>query len=326
MMRSNPWLTASLQMVLLLAAVACATPWLGANASALQRLPPLRRWEDVSLGTSSARPVYHGSVVPGGVYSADELRAAMARDPAVADHYRAAAVKALRPVTLPVGRAAYVSYRVNNAIYWTKRRVWIRAGETVLTDGTTMVRARCGNSISERREGPVATLDPPDGELDDFVVPLISEGSMDWLAEESHALGDLLEVPFGPQVFAAATPEWRPIDGDSDGLFGGILPLGGGPGIDVPDSGNPGVPPTSVVPPTGVLPPTSVLPPETFLPPDGGATSGAPETTGGSLFPTIGAEPTVSPSPNRHEIPEPGVLWLVACGVIGLARRSWRRR
>ena len=316
MMRSNPWLTASLQMVLLLAAVACATPWLGANASTLQRLPPLRRWEDVSLGTSSARPVYHGSVVPGGVYSADELRAAMARDPAVADHYRAAAVKALRPVTLTVGRAAYVSYRVNNAIYWTKRRVWIRAGETVLTDGTTMVRARCGNSISERRKGPVAALDPP--ELDDFVVPLTSEGSMDWLAEESHALGDLLEVPFGPQVFAAATPEWRPSEGDSDGLFGGMLPLVGGPGIDVPGSGNPGVPPT------GVLPPTSVVPPGTFLPPDGGATSGAPEPTGGSLFPTT--ETTVSPSPNPHEVPAPGVLWLVACGVIGLARRSWRRR
>src|SRR5436190_14777716 len=85
MRRSAPWLTASLQTVILIAVVGCATPWLGADTASL---PTPRRSGDITLNGLQARPVYSGSVVPGGVYSIDELRAAIARDPIVAAHYR----------------------------------------------------------------------------------------------------------------------------------------------------------------------------------------------------------------------------------------------
>ena len=147
--RLNSWVTAAFQSILLLSTVAFASPWLEAGEASL---PTPRRSADVALASSPARPIYNRSVVPGGVYSADELRHAMQRDPVVASHYRAAAVADLRPVTLTAGRAVYVSYRVNDQVYWTRERVWLRAGETVLTDGATTVRARCGTSLTDQTQ------------------------------------------------------------------------------------------------------------------------------------------------------------------------------
>ena len=102
-------------------------------------------------------------------------------------------------MTLTAGRAAYVSYRSGDRIYWTRERVWLKAGETVLTDGTTTIRARCGNCVSDAKQEHVAAVEPAHGELDDFVVPPTPERGVDALAAEAEAgLGDLLEVPLVP--------------------------------------------------------------------------------------------------------------------------------
>ena len=58
----------------------------------------------------------------------------------------------MRAVTLTAPRSAYVSYRRGDRTYWTRDRVWLKAGETVLTDGATTIRARCGNCVSDVKQ------------------------------------------------------------------------------------------------------------------------------------------------------------------------------
>ncbi len=97
----------------------------------------------------AARPVYPYSVIPGGVYNPQEVAAAMARDPVVRDHYRDIAVNRLQPITLHQSMLAYVSYRQGSQVLWTQKKLLVRAGEVVLTDGTHMIRGRCGNLICQ---------------------------------------------------------------------------------------------------------------------------------------------------------------------------------
>jgi hypothetical protein len=367
MKRSNVWLTALLQTVIMLSVIAGATPWLIAAESSL---PTPRHSSDISLRGHQARPVFNGSVVPGGVYSLGELRRAIARDPVVADHYRIANVDEMRVETLTAGRAAYVSYRSGDRVHWTRERVWLRAGETVLTDGTTVIRARCGNCISDVKQNSVAAVDPAHGELDDYVVPPTPEAGVDAFAGEAEAgLGDLLEVPFAPGALALLAPGpaltvpelvENPFDeGGLPFLPPIIVPTGGtGGGTGVP--GVPGVPVVPGEPGEGDPPPGP--PPPGFVPPDGGtgtpglgtgspggatgvpnsATSGTPggSTTVGPLTTGSGGSSTGSPtsgvflttvggntsSSGVTSAPEPGVLWLVAAGAIGVVSRRLRRK
>lgn len=113
------------------------------------------------LTAASFRPEYPYSVVPGGVYSAEEFHKAIVRDSLVAAHYEDLRSFQLRPARLASSRAAYVSYRVNNAIYWTKRPVRLVVGERLLTDGEHVLRARCGNRISRVPRFPIRRYDPP---------------------------------------------------------------------------------------------------------------------------------------------------------------------
>jgi hypothetical protein len=334
MRRLSPWLTALLQTVILLMVVAYATPWLNADES-LPSIP--RRSDDIALRGRQARPVFNGSVVAGGVYSLDELRAVIDRDPVVAEHYRDIDLDRMEAVTLIAGRAAYVSYRVGDTVRWTRERVWLQPGETVFTDGATMIRARCGNCVSDVKQENVAAVDPARGDLDDFVVPPTPETGVDAFAADAEArLGDLLRVPFAPSALAWLAPGaglLAPdlLEGDpvAPSPFGGVPPLllGGSGGVE--DGGNPDdrPQPPALVPdipgsPTG-------LPPDTLttgaVPPTGdepGALTGT--ATDGSVFPTTTAG--TSTSTGATPAPEPGMLWLVACGLAGLASRRVRTK
>ena len=116
------------------------------------------RPELASLETpvGSDRPIYRLSVVPGGVYTPDELRTVLAQDAIAATHYQGLDPNAVRTETVKQARFAYVSYRKNDQIFWTRNKVRLSEGETVLTDGANEIRARCGNCISETPQLPVA--------------------------------------------------------------------------------------------------------------------------------------------------------------------------
>lgn len=116
----------------------------------------------------SNRLVYPWSVVAGGLQSPVAMRQAMAEDPLVRAHYAGLNPDTFRAATLPEKRQGYVSYRVGDKIFWTRRMVTLQAGETVLTDSNTLVRGRCGNLFSATPREPVAaeTLEPPEIAMD----------------------------------------------------------------------------------------------------------------------------------------------------------------
>ena len=123
----------------------------------------LSRLQQESLPQPEIRPIYPYSVVPGGVKDAQELRLAAARDPVVAAHYAGFDYAHARAFRLMMARRAYVSYRIRNRVYWTRRRVTLNKGETVITDGKTIARARCANQVKEVAPPPEATSgnEPP---------------------------------------------------------------------------------------------------------------------------------------------------------------------
>jgi len=115
------------------------------------------------------RPVYRHSVVAGGVYTPDELRDVLVQDAIAATHYQGLNQSAIRTETMKRDRFAYVSYRKNDQIFWTRNKVKLSEGETVLTDGNKEIRARCGNCISETPQLPVAEVEPASVEFDQLV-------------------------------------------------------------------------------------------------------------------------------------------------------------
>lgn len=98
--------------------------------------------------TPKTRARYRYSVIPHGVFSAQELNAAIEADPVVAAHYQTFDSARATLVALEQTRLAYVSYRLHDRVFWTRHPVRLPAGELLLSDGRDVVRARCGNRIS----------------------------------------------------------------------------------------------------------------------------------------------------------------------------------
>ena len=110
----------------------------------------------------SGRQVFPYSVVPGGLWNLRDVEDSIQSDPLVARHYRDLHIEKLLLRRTAAAMDVFVSYRLQNAIYWTSRRIHLPEGEPVLVDGKNMIRARCGNRIAF--EPPRRTPKPPDNE------------------------------------------------------------------------------------------------------------------------------------------------------------------
>lgn len=214
------------------------------------------------------RLVYPFSIVPGGVRSRAELKAAMQADRLVAAHYAGVDVDGLHPVTLARDLAAYVSFQKNGKVYWTSRKVRLAKGERVFQAGTPGltpgVRERCGNQVSEQPRTPVLPdiRNEPTGPILDTPV-----GQMATPAEIASASADLVAAlgpaaaveSASPQIPVGAGPIVFQGGGGGGGVFaGGGVGGGGGGGGGAASPGQTG----------GILPPTEFARP------------GAPEATG----------------------------------------------
>ena len=111
------------------------------------------------------RVVFPYSIIPGGAESPQELRQAVTTDPVVARHYSDFDLARVRRVTLRAPQSMYVSYRIGNDVFWTKHKLTLPKGETMLTDGHVMARTRCGNRVSALPIKPNALVEPPAEEL-----------------------------------------------------------------------------------------------------------------------------------------------------------------
>jgi len=116
--------------------------------------------------------VYPYSVVPGGVTDPDDLRYAALRDYVVRRHYARFDYSHARLVRATEAREVYLSYRVRDSIFWTRRRIRLHLGELLLTDGKITARARCGNQISDAAKPEVSEEEPAEDVLDQPVAQI----------------------------------------------------------------------------------------------------------------------------------------------------------
>jgi len=210
------------------------------------------RFASAKDDSSAKQSFYPYSVIPGGAASASELRNAVAYDSIVRLHYADFSVANARVEQLRTAQAFYVSYRIGESIFWSKDPLTIRAGETVLTDGTHLARTRCGNRLSAIPVAPVSKIEPTPEAME-----AVAGGMLLASIEAPEAL-PIAPAPETTLASAPAIPAPPPI-----GIFLPLPPffpvgLGGTPGTPaIP--GAPTTPPSGPAPP--IIPPTAPPPP-----------------------------------------------------------------
>ncbi len=146
--------------------------------------------------------IYPYSVVPGGVKDPDDLRYAAARDYVVRRHYARFDYSHARLVRAREAREVYLSYRIRDTVFWTRRKIRLHPGELLLTDGKITARARCGNQISDTAKPEVSNEEPEEDVLDRPVAQIEPGPSFPvrpLLASADLPGGD----PTPPQLFAS---------------------------------------------------------------------------------------------------------------------------
>lgn len=114
-----------------------------------------------------SRPIYPYSVVLGGVEDVKELKWVAEHDPIVGAHYAGFDYARAQVVRLTLARTVYVSYRIGNRIYWTRRRITLHKGEKLITDGRMTARTRCANRVEETPQQEAASpVEPTEQKLD----------------------------------------------------------------------------------------------------------------------------------------------------------------
>lgn len=175
----------------------------------------------ISVSTS---PNYNYSVIPGGARNAQELARAIQTDEVVADHYRDVDPSTMHPQTVSVERMAHVSYRINDRVFWTKKPVRIYEGETILTNGETEIRARCGNAISMAPLLPTSDEEPESTEFDALTDtgPMLVAFDLTPAGVPSALAASLGDVGGDPQLVAPpVTPFGVGAGGYASGAIGG---------------------------------------------------------------------------------------------------------
>jgi len=112
------------------------------------------------------RVVYNFSVIPGGVENQQELERAESRDPVVRRHFADFVISQFRIVQLPAAEDVYVSYRVINDVFWTRKKIRLAKGEPLITDGVHYARVHCGNRVSEVPQPETSPIEPTVAELE----------------------------------------------------------------------------------------------------------------------------------------------------------------
>ena len=107
------------------------------------------------------RVVYPYSVIPGGVQTPEDLRQVSDHDRVVGGHYAGFDFRNARVIELDQPKLVYLSYRMGDRIFWTAKRIGLRKGEKLITDGRITARTRCANQVSEAAQPVVSSAEPP---------------------------------------------------------------------------------------------------------------------------------------------------------------------
>lgn len=255
------------------------------------------------------RKVYQHSVIPGGVYSPEELARARRIDTVVAEHYSDFAENA-RVTQLTEDELVYISYRKENKVYWSKKKHRVCKGEAVVTDGKNMARSRCGNRLSKTPKFPTGKTEPTETALNSPEPPHgVPDAHTGGPAEPNGLAGPGYDPGAGTgpgahaQTGAGDSPAPLVATGATGATKGLAEPAGLFPANSPAFSAGPLVGPSVVTPGTG----------------SGGTGAGGGTTTtpggGGTTTPVTPITPITA-------TPEPASLLLVAAGGLAL----WSRR
>lgn len=295
---------------------------------------PLRT---VDAPSTPRRASYNYSVIPGGVFNEQELTSAIGRDTVVAEHYRGVDPSTMHPENLTADRLAYVSFRQAGRVYWTAHKVRIRSGETILSNGETEIRARCGNGISMTPQGPTSPNEPDPRQLD--ALTATGPPMPEVLTATGRPMLEALTATGHPMLGALADTGHPMVDAMTDighPMLYGLTATGHPMLYGLTDTGHPilealadtGYPildaltdselvavawPVALFSPLAAFEPVVV---ETTMPPLGVPLFAAAEPL--AAFAPTG--PPINPTP----VPEPGTLLLLGSGVACLIGRRWR--
>ena len=143
------------------------------------------------------RTIYPYSIIPGGALDRVELVAAVARDRVIAGHYASFQVSQTRVMHLQQDMSAHVSYRLRDKVYWTAKKLVLKRGEALLTDGRELARTRCGNRVSMDAMEPTSPEEPP---METFDVPVVT------LGEPTRM--EMVEIPAIPPSRSVTPPPY----------------------------------------------------------------------------------------------------------------------
>jgi hypothetical protein len=249
--------------------------------------------EPMPAYTRALRPNFPYSIIPGGAYTTAELRYADQEDPVVKQHYADFNMKNAQMVQLADDKYQYASYRKKTQVYWTKKKLLIRKGEVLLTDGTSYARARCGNRLSDKPQTPVSPQEPP---VEALMMPPMRLGSPMELAEKPP-LGELSAiVPVDVSRLQAILP---PPSGAIPTELGSLVPAG------------PAVPVMPAIFPAGGTPNNPAALPGSPTTPPGSSTPGSPSTPPGNPTTPPDVPPIIPPAgPPVSTVPEPNAVYL----------------
>lgn len=180
------------------------------------------------------RAVYPYSVIPGGVRSLADLKLAIADDPVVARQFQGFNFQKAYLVTVAQNESKYVSYRIGKKVYWTRKQIALRAGETLITDGNMTVRTRCGNRVAAVPLDTGSPLEPPEEAFNQPYAALIAAPEI----EPSKA--DPGPIPSLPTSIASKSRRWW------------VLPLFAAPFAALPHSDSASGVPLAVTPEPGL--------------------------------------------------------------------------
>ena len=178
--------------------------WLQGNLS--ENLSVLAAKSVSAPQTLPRHVVYPYSVIPGGIQTPEDLRQVSEHDRLVGAHYAGFDFRNARILELDQPRLVYVSYRMGDKIFWTGRKISLRKGEKLVTDGKMTARTRCANQVSEKAQPAVSPAEPPaaafempfDGTA--AQIPFPGDLSSLMASREGSALG-----PAGPPVQSTGT-------------------------------------------------------------------------------------------------------------------------
>ena len=180
------------------------------------------------------RAVYPYSVIPGGVKNVADLKLAIADDPVVARQFQGFNFQKAHLVTVAQKESMYVSYRIGKKVYWTRKKIALHSGETLISDGSMTVRTRCGNRVAATPLDTGSPLEPPEEAFNQPYAALIAA------PEIVPSKADPGPIPSLPTSIASKSRRWW------------VLPLFAAPFAALPHSDSASGAPLAVTPEPGL--------------------------------------------------------------------------